>query len=327
MAALEQGHSPNDIIDGTAPCPIPNPGGIPNPYSPSNFEGEEGGPMTLTDATAHSVNCAYARLQEAIGAKSVIDVANRMGITHKLSPFKSLTLGTEAVSPLEMVTSYATLAADGERHDPYFIQSVDDRSGKEVFTAKPKARRAVAAQNARVETQVLQQVVQRGTGVRAGIPGRQVAGKTGTAEDYHDAWFVGYTPQLATAVWMGSPTAEVPMRGVGGINVQGGSFPAGIWGAYMKAALAGQPAIPFPQPDYSLIPGAQQIGSPPSPTSSVPPTSTPTSTSTSLPVPTVPVPGVTRPPRPTVPPTEPRTVPTRQPRCYTNPRTSSTVCR
>ena len=284
--------------------------------------------MTLTDATAHSVNCAFARLQDAIGGRSIVDVANRMGITHKLTPFKSLTLGTEAVSPLEMVTSYATLAADGERHDPYFVQSVEDRQGKEVFSAKPKGRRAVAAQNARVETQVLQEVVKRGTGVRAALPGRQVAGKTGTAEDYHDAWFVGYTPQLATAVWMGSPKAEVPMRGVGGINVQGGSYPAGIWGAYMKDALAGQPAIPFPEPDYSLIPGGQQIGSPPSPTSV--PTSVPsssTSTPTSTPGPSVPRPDITRPPRPTVPDTQPRTTVTRQPRCYVNPRTSSTVCR
>jgi penicillin-binding protein 1A len=326
MAALEQGHSPNDVIDGTAPCPIPNPGGIPNPYSPSNFEGEEGGPMSLTDATAHSVNCAYARLQEAIGGRSVVDVANRMGITHHLTPFKSLTLGTEAVSPLEMVNAYATLAADGERHDPYFIQSINDRQGKEVYSAKPKVRRAVAAQNARVETQVLQEVVKRGTGVRAALPGRQVAGKTGTAEDYHDAWFVGYTPQLATAVWMGSPTAEVSMRGVGGINVQGGSYPAGIWGAYMREALAGQPVIPFPEPDYSLIPGAQQIGSPPSPTSV--PTSAPTS-STSTPTtlaPDVLPPDMTRPTRPTIT-TQPRTTVTRQQRCYVNPRTSSTVCR
>jgi membrane peptidoglycan carboxypeptidase len=127
---------------------------------------------------------------------------------------------------------------------------------------------------------------------------------------------------------MGSPTAEVPMRGVGGINVQGGSYPAGIWGAYMKEALADQPAIPFPQPDFSLIPGGQQIGSPPSPTSSVPPSSTPSSstppTSTG---PSIPRPDITRPPRPTIPDTQPRTTVTRQQYCYTNPRTSSTVCR
>jgi membrane peptidoglycan carboxypeptidase len=173
---------------------------------------------------------------------------------------------------------------------------------------------------------VLQEVVKRGTGVRAALPGRQVAGKTGTAEDYHDAWFVGYTPQLATAVWMGSPTAEVPMHGVGGINVQGGSYPAGIWGAYMREALAGQPAVPFPAPDPSLIPGAKQIGSPP--TSSVPSTSTPptSSTSSSVPGPSITRPDITRPTRPTFD-TQPRPTVTRPTRCYTNPRTSSTVCR
>src|SRR5207302_2059727 len=100
MAALEDNHSPNDVIDGTAPCPVPNPGGTPNPYAPANFEGEEGGPMSLTDATAHSVNCAFVRLQQAIGARGIIDVAHRMGITHQLHTFPSLTLGVEAVSPL-----------------------------------------------------------------------------------------------------------------------------------------------------------------------------------------------------------------------------------
>jgi penicillin-binding protein 1A len=324
MAALEQNHSPDDIIDGTAPCSIPNPGGTPNPYTPGNFEGETGGAMTLTDATAHSVNCAYARLQQVVGARSVIDVAHRMGITHSLQAIPSLTLGTEAISPLEMVTAYATLAADGERHDPYLIQSIADRNGKDVFTAKPKGKRAVAAQNARVENQMLQQVVQRGTGTRAALPGRQVAGKTGTAEDYHDAWFVGFTPQLATAVWMGSPTAEVPMHGVGGINVQGGSYPAGIWGAYMREALAGQPSIPFPAPDPNLIPSGKQIGTPPTSTSVPTSTTSSTTTPTTTPGVTVTKPDVTRPTRPTF---TTRTSVTRPPHCFTNPRTSSTVCR
>jgi 1A family penicillin-binding protein len=332
MAALEQGHSPNDIVDGTAPCPIPNPGGKPNPYSPSNFEGEEGGPMSVTDATAHSVNCAYARIEQAIGARNVVDVAHRMGITHPLQAIPSLTLGTEAVAPIEMVSAYATLAADGEHHDPYFIDSVQDRTGKTVFKAKPKAKRAVASQNARVETQVLQEVVKRGTGVNAAQSDRQVAGKTGTAEDYHDAWFVGYTPQLATAVWMGSPTAEVPMHNVGGINVQGGSYPAKIWGAYTKAALAGQPAIPFPKPDFSLIPAGKQIGAPGPPTTLTPSSSTTSPSSTILPSTLVPPPtrpDVTRPTRP------PQTFDTRPPPsqppgtryCYTNPRTGNEVCR
>jgi len=325
IASFEKNHSPNDIIDGTSPCPVPNPGGVPNPYAPENFEGEEGGPMTLTDATAHSVNCAYVRLQQVIGARPIIDVANRMGITHTLHTFPSLTLGAEAVSPLEMVTSYATLAADGDRHDPYFVDSINDRTGKEVFRAKPKAKKAIASQNARLATQVLQEVVKRGTGVRAAVSGHQIAGKTGTAEDYRDAWFSGYAPQLATTVWMGSPTAEVPMHGVGGINVQGGSYPAGIWGAYMKEALAGQPNIPFPKPDPSLIPSAQQIGTPPSPASSsttTPPASSTTTTPAEITIPdelTRPTrPEITRPPRVTI---------TRPPRPTTTLRTTRTTRR
>jgi len=325
MAALEQGHSPNDTIDGTSPCSIPNPGGRPNPYVPGNFEGEAGGVMTITDATVHSVNCAYARLEQVVGARTVVDVAHRMGITHKLQAIPSLTLGTEVVSPLEMVTAYATLAADGERNDPYFVESVQDRNGKTVFRFKPKPKRVVAAQNARVETQVLQQVVQRGTAVRAQVDGHQVAAKTGTADEYHDAWLVGYTPQLATAAWMGSPTGEVPMLNVGGIRVQGGSYPAQIWGAYMNAVLTGQPSIPFPQPDFELLPSSQQLSGPSSPATIVP--SATTTPQLTVPAPTTPPPNFPQPTyvRPTSPPTEPP--PTRAPYCYTDPRTSTTFCR
>jgi membrane peptidoglycan carboxypeptidase len=321
MAALEQGHSPNDTIDGTSPCSIPNPGGTPNPYTPGNFEGESGGVMTITDATVHSVNCAYARLEQVVGARSVVDVAHRMGITHKLQAIPSLTLGTEVVSPLEMVTAYSTLAADGERNDPFFVESVQDSKGKTVFRYKPKPKRVVAAQNARVETQVLQQVVQRGTAVRAQVDGHQVAAKTGTADDYHDAWLVGFTPQLATAVWMGSPKGEVPMLNVGGIRVQGGSYPAQIWGAYMNAVLAGQPSIPFPQPDFNLLPSAQQLGGPPTPSTLVPNTTPPTS----LPPPTTPAQVIPTFVRPTPPPTRPPPTRSTSTVCYSRP--STTICR
>jgi len=281
--------------------------------------------MTITDATVHSVNCAYARLEQVVGARTVVDVAHRMGITHKLQAIPSLTLGTEVVSPLEMVTAYATLAADGERNDPYFVESVQDRNGKTVFRFKPKPKRVVAAQNARVETQVLQQVVQRGTAVRAQVDGHQVAAKTGTADEYHDAWLVGYTPQLATAVWMGSPTGEVPMLNVGGIRVQGGSYPAQIWGAYMNAVLTGQPSIPFPQPDFELLPSSQQLSGPSSPATIVP--SATTTPQLTVPAPTTPPPNFPQPNyvRPTSPPTEPP--PTRAPYCYPDQRTSTTFCR
>jgi penicillin-binding protein 1A len=112
----------------------------------------------------------------------------------------------------------------------------------------------MSQQTARLAARAMQQVVLGGTGHRARIPGREVAGKTGTANDYHDAWFVGFTPQLSTAVWMGSWIGEIPMRGVGGINVFGGTYPARIWQAYMSLALQDLPAVPFPEPE-STRPG------------------------------------------------------------------------
>jgi len=148
-----------------------------------------------------------------------------------------------------MASAYATLAADGERHAPYFVDRVEDRHGKLMFNFTPKGERAVSVDNARVETQVLSQVVQRGTGTAARMPEWGVAGKTGTTDDYTNAWFVGYTPTLATAVWMGSPDGDVPMRNVGGIRVFGGTYPARIWHDYMAAALADSPPVGFAPPE------------------------------------------------------------------------------
>src|SRR5207237_216295 len=100
----------------------------------------------------------------------------------------------------------------------------------------------------RTATKVLTQVVQRGTGMAAAVPGWTVAGKTGTSDNYANAWFVGYTPTLTTAVWMGAPSGNVPMYNVGGIRVYGGTYPARIWQAYMAGALAGTPPVAFPEP-------------------------------------------------------------------------------
>ena len=256
MAALEAGHSPKDTISGSSPCRIPNPGGDPDPWRPENYEGTKGGTMSLTDATAHSVNCAYARLALIVGIDKVADAAKRMGITTPLDPTPAMTLGglRNGVSPLEMASAYATLAADGVHHDPYFIDKVLDRDGKTILAAKPSGERRVSVQDSRVATSILQQVVLKGTGVKARVPGRVVAGKTGTAQDHTDAWFVGFTPQLSTAVWMGAPVGEVPMRNVGGIRVTGGSYPARMWSLYMTAALAGEPVLQFPPPNEKLIP-------------------------------------------------------------------------
>jgi membrane peptidoglycan carboxypeptidase len=255
MAAIEAGDIPADTILGTSPCNIPNPGGEDDPWKTQNNEGESAGLLTLTEATVSSVNCAYARLIKLVGPDKVVDVAKRMGIGYSspvpLTPNLSLTLGTSDVTPLDMASAYATLATDGEHHEPYFIDRVEDRDGKVLYKAAyTKGDRAVSVQNARTVTSVLQQVVQRGTGTAAAIPRWTVAGKTGSTDNNTDAWFVGVTPKLATAVWMGAPAGKVAMYNVGIFpKVFGGTYPAMIFNDYMKQFLDGQAPVDFPPPD------------------------------------------------------------------------------
>ena len=251
VAALEAGNLPNDTILGTAPCSIPNPEAVDPVWEPKNVEGNGGGVMTLTEATVNSVNCAYARLIKILGPQKVVEVAKRMGITSPLQPNLSLTLGTDDVTPLDMAAGYATLAADGERRDPYFVDRVERLDGKVLFKNEPKAERAISAQHARTANQILTQVVSRGTGTAAFIPGWSggVAGKTGSTDNNTNAWFVGYTPELSTAVWMGSPTDYIEMSNVGGIRVYGGTYPAMVWGAYMREMVGDRPPQRFPAPD------------------------------------------------------------------------------
>jgi membrane peptidoglycan carboxypeptidase len=259
MAALEHGEIPADTISGAYPCDIadpesdPKPGRLAGVWEPNNVEGAGAGIMTLTEATVSSVNCAYARLIKLVGKDKVADVARRMGIKNaKLEPpVLAMTLGSKEVTPLEMATVYATLANDGEYREPYYIDRIEDRDGKVLFKQSSKPERAVSVQNARTVTQVLTQVVQRGTGTAAQVPRWQVAGKTGSTDNNADAWFVGVTPKLSTAVWMGAPaTNGIPMRNVGQFPiVYGGTYPAMIYGAFMRQFLAGQAVVDFVPPE------------------------------------------------------------------------------
>jgi len=251
MAALEHGEIPADTILGSAPCPIPDPQSVGKVWTPGNVEGQAAGVLTLTDATVSSVNCAYARLVKLIGPDKVVDVARRMGIRKAdLQPYLSLTLGSVDVTPLEMATAYATLANDGEYREAHFIDQIQDRDGNVVFKHEIRPERAVSVQHARTTLQTLTQVVQRGTATAARIPSWPVAGKTGSTDLNQDAWFVGVTPKLATAVWMGSPAGKVSMYNVGAFpRVYGGTYPAMIFGAYMKQFLAGQTPVEFVPPD------------------------------------------------------------------------------
>jgi penicillin-binding protein 1A len=306
MAALENGFSPNDIIDGTSPCTITLPGSP--PYVANNAEAGAGA-MSLVDATVNSVNCAYIRLGVNVGLPKVVDMAHQLGIPAgvKLGTTPSLSIGSYEVTPLQMASVYSTLAADGVRRTPTFVQKVTDGAGAPVFQATPGGTQAVSPQLARTTTQVLQGVVQRGTGTAANLSDRPVAGKTGTTDDLANAWFVGYTPQLVTAVWMGSPKGQVPMHGVGGVDVFGGTYPARVFHDFMGAALAGKPVASFVAPDPSQIPPGQFLiaqdspGSltappPPPPTGAPPPGAPPAVPPPAAPPPALPAPAPAPPP-------------------------------
>ena len=280
-AALESGYSPSDIIDGTGPCTFTVPNTKPFPYVAGNAEPGYG-LMTLTDATANSVNCAYIRLAINVGLQNVVDTAQIMGVKSPLLAVPSIAIGSEDVTPLEMATAYGVLASGGFLHPARFITSVVDSTGKYVYNPVLTSQRVLSSRIVAIMDSVLQQVIIRGTGTAAAL-GRPAAGKTGTTDNFTDGWFDGYTPQMVTTVWMGDPSGNVSMYNVGGIQVFGGTYPAEIWHNYMSNALASQPAEQFPAVVPSWIPPSKFIVPIDSPGSIMAPTTTTTSTTTTAP--------------------------------------------
>ena len=211
---------------------------------------------SIRSATIRSDNAVYAQLTLDVTPKKVAETARRMGVRSQLDVggayVPAIGLGSIAVSPLDIASGYATLAAGGVYAEPMAIRRVVLASGREDTTAGwgvPKRRRAISEGTAAVVTRILEQNVQSGTGTRAAF-GRPAAGKTGTNEEHADAWFAGYTPDLATTVWLGYTRGEIPMENVHGIAVSGGSFPAEIWRLFMEPALEGTEAAPFPEPAF-----------------------------------------------------------------------------
>jgi len=253
-AALEQGISLYSYYNGPPELTIPDPRcytGINQPWDVHNNADESAGTMNLIDATANSVNTIFAQLVTQVGPDAVVRMAHRMGITTTLKPFCSITLGTQPVNPLEMADAYATFADHGVRHDPRTVATVSSADGKTLDFPQPTPARAVSSQIADEVTYALEAVTQKGTGTAAGI-GRPIAGKTGTAEKFVDAWFCGYVPQLATCVWVGYPHKEVPMNDVEGYApVYGGTIPALIWHDFMSGATAPMPVQDFATPDIA----------------------------------------------------------------------------
>src|SRR5262249_4949366 len=205
------------------------------PWVLHNYDGSGGGRMDLVDATVHSINTVYAQLIEDIGPQRVVDLASHVGIRSLLAPYLSTAIGSNAVTVLDMASAYTSFAADGLHTAPVLVTRVVAPNGNVLYHAESQSHRVLPTSIAREVNGVLQQVVPRGTGINARI-GRPVAGKTGTGENWKDAWFVGSTPQLTTAVWVGYPQQElsmVPPRTRE--KVTGGTWPAQIWGLYEGA--------------------------------------------------------------------------------------------
>ena len=212
-------------------------------WAVNNYENAYLGTIDLTDATTFSDNAVYAQLTAQVGPKNVARMASRLGITSHLNDYFAIGLGVNAVNPLEMARAFGTLANGGERIDgsllgnrPRAVMRVVD--GKRVDRNQPVERPVLDPQQNAMLTSMLENVVKSGTGKRAALTDRPAAGKTGTTENYGDAWFVGYTPQLVTAVWVGYPNKLQPMlTQFDGLPVAGGTFPALIWKTFETKAL------------------------------------------------------------------------------------------
>ena len=321
--AVEEGVNPSTTTYLSAPFHW-QPDPLSKPWNVKTYDDTYVGGTTIAAATLRSDNTVYARMTLDLGPENVVDIAHRMGIKTKLDPVASVGLGSNSVSVLEMASAYATLAAGGVYSEPMAIRKVVLANGREDDQAgwgRPRQRRVFSDGVAYEVTKILERNIQSGTGTGANI-GRPAAGKTGTTDNHADAWFVGYTPNLATAVWVGYPNAQIEMDNVHGIRVAGGTFPATIWNLFMSAALAGTPVADWSYPSepaewesfdgqyaYEGPPrGSGQEDSsaspPPAPTESTPPAST-----SSPHPPPPPPPAAPPPPPPAAPPPPPPVAP------------------
>jgi penicillin-binding protein 1A len=247
MTALRKGINPHSTYYTSKPLDLNDPSfghWVVNTYSHSY-----GGSMNLVEATVQSDNTIYAQLDLDVGPDAVRQTAYDMGITTKLEGYPAEGLGglRLGVSPLEMADAYATIASGGIHNKPIAIKKVVFPDGRSEDLGKPQRKRVFPDGVAYEATQILEQNVQRGTGTAANY-GCPEAGKTGTVDDYTDAWFVGFTPKLTASVWVGYPNSKVPMRSVHGIQVAGGTFPTQIWHDFMNVAH-GNDCSSFPQPN------------------------------------------------------------------------------
>jgi penicillin-binding protein 1A len=237
LAALEKGVRPDDTRED-APISIKG-------WSPENYAHEYFGPVTLTRALAMSINTVAVRLGQEVGPKTVVKVAHRLGILSELEPNGSIALGTSEVAPIEMVSAYAAFANGGIGVKPYVIMAVRTANGRSLYRRHPyNYGRVIEPRYVAMMNGMMQETLLIGTAKKADLPGWQAAGKTGTSQDFRDAWFIGYTSHLVTGVWLGNDDGS-PMK-----KVSGGSLPVEIWSRFMKDAHAGLAPVGLPLADW-----------------------------------------------------------------------------
>ncbi len=254
-----------------------------NNFSDEDYSGGSGeGTLSLVDALKDSVNTVFAQAVMAEGPRRLAQMGDNLGLGPQLPGFASLVLGTVDESVVQMTGAYSTFMDNGTYTQPHTVISVKNGSGQDITPQQQAPHQVLTRQQSDVVTYCLQQVVLGGTGTKAGF-GHPVAGKTGTTSGNTDAWFIGYTPQLTTAVWIGYPNGSQPMTGIYGLKqVTGGTLPADIFRRFMAGALSGAPVVRF-DPAPSLTGTRGVLGQVPAtfPTTTTSSTSTTSTTTTS----------------------------------------------
>jgi penicillin-binding protein 1A len=302
--ALKQGIPLDKVYDAPAKKVFPD-ANAGDDWEVGNYADAGLGKLNLVDATRKSSNTAYAQMILDVGVDNAAALAKRLGITSEVPDYPSIVLGTSSVSVLDMASVYSTFADNGEHVTPVVVSRVTDAKGAVLYEAPNNRERVLNDDVVKGVNWTLNQVVESGTGTGAKF-NQPSAGKTGTTDDYRDAWFAGYTCSLTSAVWMGYPGApNTPpryMSNVHGVQVTGGTFPATIWRKFMAAATKDLPSCPFEKParapatSDTFVPGTTPRSSgttvaPPSttapnqnvPPTAPPPTAAPTTSTTSPP--------------------------------------------
>lgn len=233
LTALERGLTPETVREDK---PVALKG-----WKPENYSREYHGPVTLTQALALSLNTVAVRLTLEVGPRAVAKTAYRLGIASKLDANPSLALGTSEVSLIELTCAYAPFANGGNATMPYVVARVRTRAGKILFTHAPqKLGRIIEPRHIAMMNAMMRETLVSGTAQRAQLPGWAAAGKTGTSQDFRDAWFVGYTGHLVTGVWLGNDDSSPTKKATGG------ALPVDIWSRFMKVAHQGVPVASLP---------------------------------------------------------------------------------